>query len=107
MGLLLLVIVINAVEVPGYLGLQNQSNLLVLGLEKAIVALAMAFVIISGEIDLSVASVMGLAGVVMAWLWQGGMPIELAAIAAIVVGALCAACSTGSSSRSWDCRRWR
>lgn len=88
LGLLLSVVLVNAAAVPGYLGLQNQSNLIVLGLEKAIVALAMTFVIVSGEIDLSVASVMGLSGVVMATLWQHGMPIELAALAAIGLGAL-------------------
>jgi rhamnose transport system permease protein len=87
--LLLLVIVFNAATVTGYIGLQNQSNLLVLGLEKAIVALAMAFVIISGEIDLSVASVMGLAGVVTAAVWQSGVPIEVAALAGILVGVAC------------------
>jgi rhamnose transport system permease protein len=87
--LLLFVIVLNAAGAPGYLGLQNQSNLLVLGLEKAIVALAMAFVIISGEIDLSVASVMGLAGVVTGSIWQSGVPIELAAVAGILVGVAC------------------
>jgi len=87
--LLLLVIALNAAVVPGFLGLQNQSNLLVLGLEKAIVALAMAFVIISGEIDLSVASVMGLAGVVTAWVWQSGVPIELAVVVGILVGVAC------------------
>ena len=73
--ILLVVIAVNAAAVPGFLGLQNQSNLLVLSLEKAIVALAMAFVIISGEIDLSVASVMGLCAVVMAVTWQSA-PIE-------------------------------
>jgi rhamnose transport system permease protein len=87
--LLLVVFAVNAAAVPGYLGLQNQSNLLELSLEKAIVALAMAFVIISGEIDLSVASVMGLCAVVMAVTWQNGMPIELAVVFAILVGAGC------------------
>ena len=87
--LLLVVFAVNAAAVPGYLGLQNQSNLLELSLEKAIVALAMAFVIISGEIDLSVASVMGLSAVVMAVVWQNGMPIELAVLLAILVGAGC------------------
>ena len=87
--LLLVVFVVNAAAVPGYIGLQNQSNLLELSLEKAIVALAMAFVIISGEIDLSVASVMGLCAVVMAVTWQNGLPIELAVVLAILVGAGC------------------
>lgn len=87
--ILLVVVAINAAAVPGYLGLTNQSNLLELSLEKAIVALAMAFVIISGEIDLSVASVMGLCAVVMAVSWQNGLAIELAVILALIVGALC------------------
>jgi rhamnose transport system permease protein len=89
--LLLVVFAVNAAAVPGYIGLQNQSNLLELSLEKAIVALAMAFVIISGEIDLSVASVMGLCAVVMAVTWQNGLPIELAVVLAILVGAACGA----------------
>lgn len=87
--ILLVVIAVNAAAVPGFLGLQNQSNLLELSLEKAIVALAMAFVIISGEIDLSVASVMGLCAVVMAVAWEAGLAIELAVVLAILVGAAC------------------
>jgi rhamnose transport system permease protein len=87
--ILVAVVVINAVGQPNFLELKNQANLFQLSLEKSIVVLAMAFVIISGEIDLSVASIMGLASVVMAWLWQGGVPIELAALVAVLVGALC------------------
>ena len=66
--ILLVVIVYNAAAVPGYLGIQNQINLFELSVEKAIVVLAMTFVIVSAEIDLSVASVMGLAAVLVAWL---------------------------------------
>jgi len=66
-GLLVIVIVLNAAAVPGYLNPQNQVNLLQLSIEKAIVALAMTFVIIGGEIDLSVASIMGLAAILFAW----------------------------------------
>lgn len=87
--LLIAVMAVNAIAAPGYLGLQNQSNLLELSLERAIVALAMAFVIISGEIDLSVASVMGLCAVIMGVAWQAGVPIEVAAIIAILSGAAC------------------
>ena len=89
--ILLVVVSVNAAAVPGYLGLENQSNLLELSLEKAIVALAMAFVIISGEIDLSVASVMGLCAVIMAITWEAGLAIELAVVLAILVGAACGA----------------
>ena len=76
-GLLLLLVVVvissNLALVPGYGGTQNRSTS-GSGIEKAIVVLAMTFVIINGEIDLSVASMMGLATAVVARLWEGGRP---------------------------------
>ena len=80
---------VTAAAVPGYLHPQNQINLLELSVEKAIVALAVAFVIISGEIDLSIASVMGLAAVTVAWLRQQGVPVEVGIVVALLTGALC------------------
>jgi rhamnose transport system permease protein len=89
-GLLLaivaVVIVLNWLLAPNYLTVQNQVNLWQNGIEKAIVVLAMAFVIINGEIDLSVASVMGLASVIVAVLWEQGFPIEIAILAALLAG---------------------
>src|SRR2546430_15443841 len=61
--ILAVIVVVTSVSVPGYLNPQNQINLLELSVEKAIVVLAMTFVIVSGEIDLSIASVMGLSAV--------------------------------------------
>src|SRR5215471_13392982 len=87
--ILLVVIGWNALTTPGYLGVQNQVNLLQLGIEKAIVVLAMTFVIILGEIDLSVASVMGLAAVLVAWLWNQGVPVEIGVLVGLLVGLLC------------------
>jgi rhamnose transport system permease protein len=88
LGLVLVVIVFNVIAVPGYVGLQNQVNLWQNGIEKAIVVLAMAFVIINGEIDLSVASMMGLAAAVVALLWESGVPIEIGILVALATGAL-------------------
>lgn len=92
-GLLLAVLAViaglNAAAVPGYLHPQNQINLLQLSVEKAIVVLALTFVIVSGEIDLSIASVMGLAAVLVARLWEQGVPIEVGIVAALLAGALC------------------
>jgi rhamnose transport system permease protein len=56
--------------------------------EIAIMALPLTLVIMTGEIDLSVASMLGLSGVVMGQLHSVGWPIGLAIIAALVVGAL-------------------
>jgi rhamnose transport system permease protein len=92
-GLLLLVLIVvvvaNALAVPGYLNPQNQVNLLTLSVEKAIVALAMTFVIVGGEIDLSVASIMGLAAILFAWLFDHGVIAELAVVIALMAGVLC------------------
>jgi len=89
LGILVVVVALNTVAAPGYLSLQNQVNLFQLSVEKAIVVLVMAFVIVSGEIDLSVASVMGLAAVVLAWLSSQGVVTELAIVIALLVGCLC------------------
>lgn len=86
--LLLAIVAVNAVVVPGYLGVQNQVNLLQLNIEKVIVVLAMTLVIIAGEIDLSVASVMGLSAVLVAWLTEGGVPMEVAVVIALLAGVL-------------------
>ena len=87
--LLIVIVVANAVTVRNYLQPQNQVNLLTLGIEKAIVALVMAFVIIGGEIDLSVASIMGLAAILFAWSIDQGVAPEIAVLIALGAGLLC------------------
>src|SRR3989442_3810669 len=89
LAILAVIVVVTFLAVPGYLNPQNQINLLELSVEKAVVALALAFVIVSGEIDLSIASVMGLAAVLLAWLGQRGVPFEVGIVAALLAGALC------------------
>ena len=69
---LAITIVVNALLSPFYLGFGNFVNLFWLSNEKIIVAIIMTFVIISGEIDLSVASVMGFSAAVMATVHQTG-----------------------------------
>ena len=54
-----------------------------------LIALPMTLIIITEEIDLSVASVLGLSSVMTGVLTQAGLPFPVAAIAAIVVGAIC------------------
>ena len=90
-GLLLIVLLVvlafNITRVPNYLTVSNQINLFQLGIEKAIVILVMTFVIISGQIDLSVASMMGLAAATLAFLFEQGVPMPVAIVAALGVGA--------------------
>lgn len=86
--LLLVIVLINSLRSPFYLSIGNQVNLFSLSIEKIIVALAMAFVIINAEIDLSVASMMGLAACVLGWLHLQGVPFPLAILIGLAVGVL-------------------
>ena len=56
--------------------------------EIAIMSLPLMFIVLVGEIDLSVASMLGLSGTVMGLLFQDGWNVYLAILAALVVGAL-------------------
>lgn len=91
-GLLLVVLVVvvgfNLASSPYYLGIDNIVNLFQLSVEKIIIALMMTLIIISGEIDLSVASIMGLAACVMAKLFEIGIPLPIALVAAVAAGAV-------------------
>ena len=86
--LLAIVVAFNLASSPYYLGVDNIVNLFQLSVEKIIVALVMTLIIISGEIDLSVASIMGLAACVMARLFELGVPLPLGILAAIAAGAV-------------------
>jgi rhamnose transport system permease protein len=59
--------------------------------EVAIMALPVALIVITGEIDLSIAAILGLSGVVMAEAFMHGWSIWPAMAAALVVGGLCGA----------------
>jgi rhamnose transport system permease protein len=91
LALLAVSIVANAAASPYYLGVQNLVNLFQLSIEKVIVALMMTLIIINGEIDLSVASVMGLAACLMAWLFQMGVPVAAGVLAGLAAGCLAGA----------------
>jgi rhamnose transport system permease protein len=88
LAVLIFIVTTNAIQTPYYLRLDNQINLFQLSIEKIILALTMTFVIINAEIDLSVASVMGLAACVIAVLKQSGVPVELCIAAALLTGLL-------------------
>lgn len=91
LALLVAIVAVNLSYSPYFLGVTNIVNLFQLSIEKIIVALVMTLIIINGEIDLSVASVMGLAACFAAWLFQAGVPMPLALLAAVASGALAGA----------------
>jgi galactofuranose transport system permease protein len=87
---LVLLFAYNAVETPFFL---TQQSLLFVLLRQAapiaVVAVGMALVIGTAGIDLSVGSVMAIAGQVGATLVLHGQPFLLAMVAALLVSALC------------------
>ena len=85
--LLLIGVVIGSVLSPYFLSSFNLEDALPSNImEIAIMALPMTLIIIAGEIDLSVASLLGLTSVVLGLLWQSGHPLWLAIVVALLVG---------------------
>jgi rhamnose transport system permease protein len=89
-GFLLLIlvatIVANLSMSPVFLTVGNQINLFQLSIEKIIIALVMTLIIINGEIDLSVSSMMGLAACLFGWLFEQGVDAGLAVLLALLAG---------------------
>ncbi|MEB0000788.1 ABC transporter permease [Cryobacterium sp. RTS3] len=56
-----------------------------------LIAMPMTLVIITGEIDLSVASVAGLTSALMGVLWAAGIPIEVVLVVCVLAGVLAGA----------------
>ncbi|QIW18281.1 ABC transporter permease [Bacillus thuringiensis] len=57
----------------------------------AIAAIPMTFVIVTGGIDVSVGSIMGLTSIIIGVLWMNGIPILLAVILALIISCLAGA----------------
>jgi len=91
LALLCIVFAVNASMSHAFFTIGNQINLFNLSIEKIIVALIMTFIIINGEIDLSVASVMGLSACTFGWLYHAGMSAGLAIVVVMGVGFVCGA----------------
>ena len=69
--------------------------------EKALIALAMALLVIAGEIDLSIAATMALASMAMGFAMQAGAGTATMVLAALAAGAACGALN------GWLVTRWK
>src|ERR1700712_1856882 len=86
---LILIIVVFAALVPGFISERNLVNILQQSSINACLALGMTLVIISGGIDLSVGPTAAISAVVTATLLLSGVPIPLAIVAGLIIGAAC------------------
>ncbi len=90
--LIIIFIIFNLVMIfttKYYLDLKNIFDMTFIFTEKGLVALIMAFIIITGNIDISVASIMGLSSVVMAYLFQSGLNIWVASLVGLIIATIC------------------
>jgi rhamnose transport system permease protein len=84
--LLAIVIVVGQAISSNLLSIYNLQTIALNNTVLALLALGVAPVIIAADIDISIAAMLALCGVVMAKLWAGGMDIWLAALVAVGLG---------------------
>jgi rhamnose transport system permease protein len=90
--LLLVAVLVWAINGVAYFGSQLTMTFLLLDIAPILlIALPMTLVIASGEIDLSVASVVGLSSVLLGVLVEHGQSVPVAAAVALLAGLACGA----------------
>ena len=87
----LAIFIANSFASPYFLNAWSLSDLTFNFTEKALIALAMALVIITGEIDLSVASIIALASTLMGLALQYGADTPTLVAVGVGVGIVCGA----------------
>lgn len=89
LALLFSVWVLATLTTDNFLTSINVSQIFSNSSEIMIMAFAMVFLIIAGEIDLSIASILALSSAMLGYSYANGAPIWLAIIIALLVGSLC------------------
>jgi len=82
----ILILVIGSAASPDFLTGNNLFNLGLSNGEVAIMVLPMTLIIISGEIDLSVASILGMASALLGVLWNKHWPMPAIFVVVLLVG---------------------
>ena len=87
----ILIFTANSFASPYFLNVWNLSDATFNFTEKAMIAFAMAMLIIAGEIDLSVASIIALASTAMGLVMSAGFGVPVIVVTGIAVGVICGA----------------
>lgn len=88
-ALFLVINIFNSSISPYYLQPGTFADAPMSFLDKAFMVMPMAFVLLLGEIDISVASTVALSSVLMAVSYNAGLPMVPAMVLCLVVGAVC------------------
>src|SRR3954468_23637641 len=86
--LLIVAIGYGAVTADGFLSGQNLNSVLSDVAEIALISLPLTLIIVAAEIDLSVASMLGLTCALLGYLWTHNWPMEAIVPVLLVVGGL-------------------
>ena len=86
---LVVILLVFALLAPGFISERNLLNILQQSSLNACLALGMTLVIVSGGIDLSVGPTAALSAVISGSLLLAGVPVPLAILAGLMLGALC------------------
>ena len=87
-ALVVLALFVLAAQSDKFFTLDNLLNQGRLMTEVGLIAVIMTFVIITGGIDLSVGSILGMSAILLGVLWQNvGLPLEFAILLTLLVGA--------------------
>jgi rhamnose transport system permease protein len=85
-AVVVIVIIVGSSVSPQFLTGNNLFNVGLSNGEIAIMTLPMTLIIISGEIDLSVASILGMASALLGVLWSKGLPMPAIFLIVAIVG---------------------
>jgi rhamnose transport system permease protein len=84
-------ILYGALSADGFVSGQNLNSICSDVAEVALIALPLTLIIVAAEIDLSVASILGLTSALLGYLWNHNWPMEMILPVVLVAGALCGA----------------
>ena len=85
-------IIINIINInlsSNYLNFNNMMNNMVVFMDKALMVFTTMMVLLLGEIDISIASIMCLSGCCTGVAFEAGLPIVPAMMVGLLVGAAC------------------
>lgn len=80
-----------AAQTPFYLNQKNLMNSMINFMDKGLMVYGIMMVLILGEIDISIASIITLSACVAGWACEQGVPFAVCVLIALLIGVLCGA----------------
>lgn len=87
--ILIAVNIVLLISRPSLYNLETLQSIVTSGMDLSFMVLGMVLILMLGDIDVSISSIMILSGMTMGLLYQSGMPAIVAILAGVVVGGLC------------------